>query len=56
MVLYEGKEPGEQHYIMVGDQIKYEPAWALNDEHKATMSILNTAGNTKSLAGKCAFY
>ena len=52
MLLYEGKEPHEQHYIMVGDQVKYEPAWALNEEHKHTMKMLNTAGNTKTLAGK----
>jgi hypothetical protein len=37
---------------MVGDQIKYEPAWALNAEHKVAMKALNTAGNTKTLAGK----
>lgn len=51
ILLYEGGEAHEQHYIMVGDQIKYEPAWALNSDHKATMKALNTAGNTKTLAG-----
>jgi len=51
MLIYDGKEPHEQHYIMVGDQIKYEPAWALNVDHKATMKALNTAGNTRTLAG-----
>ena len=52
MVVYDGKEPHEQHYIMVGDQIKYEPAWVLNDEHRQTMKALNVQGNTRTLAGK----
>lgn len=51
IVLHEGKEPHEQHYIMIGEQIKYEPAWVLNDDQKKVMKELNTAGCTRTLAG-----
>ena len=47
----DGKEAGEQHYIMVGDQIKYEPAWAANPDHKKNMQALDTKNCTKPLAG-----
>ena len=53
MVVYDGREPHEQHYIMVGDQIKYEPAWVVEKEQKANMKALNVAGCTRTLAGKC---
>ena len=49
--MYEAKETSEQHYIMVGDQIKYEPALC-SPEHRKTRSALKTEGNTKTLAGE----
>jgi hypothetical protein len=37
---------------MIGDQIKYEPAWVLNQELKKNINSLNAGGCTKTLAGK----
>lgn len=49
--LMDGKESGEQHYILVGHQIKYEPAWVLSPDHKRVMNGLNVEGSTRTLAG-----
>ena len=44
----EGKEIGEQHYIMVGNQIKYEPAWVSNHHLKQQIDKLKLADCTRS--------
>ena len=51
MTLHGGVEIGEQHYIMIGDQIKYEPAWVLNPDHKKNMKALQVEGCTRTIAG-----
>jgi len=40
-----------QHYIMIGDQIKYEPGWVLNTDQKKNMKGMNVAGCTRALSG-----
>jgi hypothetical protein len=40
-----------QHLTMIGHQLKYEPAFASQEQRKL-MSTLNVSGNIKSLAGK----
>jgi hypothetical protein len=48
----DGSEAGMQHYIMIGDQIKYEPGWVLNTDQKKNMKGMNVAGCTRALSGK----
>jgi hypothetical protein len=36
---------------MIGDQIKYEPAWVLNPDHKKNMKALQVEGCTRTIAG-----
>lgn len=53
--LLEGREAGEQHYILIGDQIKYEPGWVSNKEQKHNIEALDIGACTRTLAGKTNF-
>lgn len=43
---------GDQAYIMIGNQIKYEPAWVLSSEKKKKMACLRAEDALASITGK----
>ena len=50
------KESGEQHYIMVGNQIKFDPAWIMNDSLKRTVKETCAEDAKKSISSRyCRF-